>query len=59
MNRGPILLCVIGLDAPALLFTVWDQTFLTNGRIGLWTQEDNVTRFDQFEIAALPWSEDP
>ena len=41
------------------LFTVWDQTFLADGRIGLWTQEDNVTRFDQFEITALPWSEDP
>jgi hypothetical protein len=40
------------------LFTVWDRTFLTDGRIGLWTEEDNVTRFDQFEIKALPWSED-
>jgi hypothetical protein len=27
-----------------------------NGR--LWTEEDNVTRFDQFEIKAPPWSED-
>jgi hypothetical protein len=42
----------------AWLFTVWDRTFLTNGRVGLWTEEDNVTRFDQFEINALPWSED-
>lgn len=41
------------------LFTAWDQTFLTDGRIGLWTQEDNVTRFGQFEITALPWSEGP
>jgi hypothetical protein len=40
------------------LFTVWDRTFLTDGRIGLWTEQDNVTRFDQFEIKALPWSED-
>ena len=40
------------------LFTVWDRTFSTDGRIGLWTEEDNVTRFDQFEIKALPWSED-
>jgi hypothetical protein len=40
------------------LFTVWDRTFLTDGRIGLWTEEDNVTRFDQLEIRALPWSED-
>jgi hypothetical protein len=42
----------------AWLFTVWDRAFLTDGRIGLWTEEDNVTRFDQFEIKALPWSED-
>ncbi len=40
------------------LFTVWDRTFLTDGRIGLWTAEDNVTRFDQLEIRALPWSEE-
>jgi hypothetical protein len=41
------------------LFTAWDRTFLTDGSIGLWTQEDNVTRFDKFTIAALPWSELP
>ena len=39
------------------LFTVWDRTFSTDGCIGLWTEEDNVTRFDQFKIKALPWSE--
>jgi hypothetical protein len=43
----------------APLFVAWDRTFLTDGRVGLWTQEDNVTRFDQFEIDALPWSENP
>jgi len=59
VSRGPIPLCVIGRGAPASLFTVWDRTFSTNGRVGLWTQEHNVTRFDQFEIAALAWSEDP
>jgi hypothetical protein len=42
----------------AWLITVWDRTFLTDGRVGLWTEENNVTRFDQFEIKALPWSED-
>jgi hypothetical protein len=42
----------------AWLLTVWDRTFLTDGRIGLWTEEDNVTRFDQLEIRALPWSEE-
>ena len=40
------------------LFTVSDRTFLKDGRIGLWTEGDNVTRFDQFEITALPWSEE-
>ncbi len=40
------------------LFTARDGTFLADGRIGLWTEEDNVTRFDQFEIRALPWSEE-
>jgi hypothetical protein len=47
----------VSLD-DAWLFTVWDRTFLTDGRVGLWTEEDNVTRFDQFAIKALPWSED-
>jgi hypothetical protein len=41
------------------LFTAWDRTFLTDGSIGLWTEGDNVTRFDQFNIAALPWSAGP
>lgn len=39
------------------LFTVWDRTFLKDGRIGLWTEEDNVTRFDQLAVTALPWWE--
>ena len=39
------------------LFTVSDRTFMEDGRIGLWTEEDNVTRFDRLEITALPWSE--
>jgi hypothetical protein len=40
------------------LFTARDRTFLTDGQIGLWTDEDNVTRFDQLDILVLPWSED-
>jgi hypothetical protein len=40
------------------LFTVSDRTFPKEGRIGLWTEEDNVTRFDRLEITALPWSEE-
>ena len=42
-----------------LLFTVWDRAILTEGGIGLWTREDNVTRFDQFKITPLAWSETP
>jgi hypothetical protein len=41
----------------AWLFTAQDRTFLADGRIGLWTEEDNVTRFDRLEITPLPWSE--
>jgi hypothetical protein len=41
------------------LFVAWDRSFLTDGRVGLWTQEDNVTRFDRFEVEPLPWSENP
>jgi hypothetical protein len=41
----------------AWLFTAQDSTFMADGRIGLWTEEDNVTRFDHLEITPLPWSE--
>ena len=47
----------ISLDGRPL-FTVSDRTFLKEGRIGLWTEEDTVTQFDRLEITALPWSED-
>jgi hypothetical protein len=40
------------------LFTARDRTFLADGQIGLWTEEDNTTRFDQLEVRALPWSEE-
>lgn len=42
-----------------LLFTAQDRTFRSDGQIALWTVEDNVTRFDQLVITALPWSEAP
>jgi hypothetical protein len=44
-------------DVP--LFTAWDRTFLTDGNIGLWTESDNVTYFEQFNITGLPWSAGP
>jgi hypothetical protein len=35
-----------------------DRTFLNHGHVGLWTEEDNVARFEQLEIKSLPGSED-
>jgi hypothetical protein len=35
------------------VFAASDRTFLTGGRIGLWAEEDNLSRFDQIEIVAL------
>jgi hypothetical protein len=37
-----------------VLFTTFDRTRMKDGRIALWTQEDNITRFDQIEIRPLP-----
>ena len=44
---------VVSLDG-RVLFTTFDRGRRKDGRIGLWTREDNVTRFDQIEIRALP-----
>src|SRR5262249_4517419 len=40
-----------------LLFTTFDRARMKDGRVALWTQEDNVTRFDQIEIRVLPATE--
>jgi hypothetical protein len=40
-----------------LLFTTFDRVRMKDGRIALWAQEDNVTRFDQLEIRVLPPTE--
>jgi hypothetical protein len=45
----------VSLDARPV-FTACDRTFLSDGRIALWTEDDNITRFDQIEITPLPWS---
>jgi hypothetical protein len=37
-----------------VLFTTYDRTRRKDGRIALWTREDNVTRFDQIEVRPLP-----
>jgi hypothetical protein len=39
------------------LFTARDSTLPSDGQVGLWTEEDNVTRFDRLEIEAFPASE--
>jgi len=39
------------------LFTAWDSTLPGDGQVGLWTEEDNVTRFDRLEIETFPASE--
>jgi hypothetical protein len=43
----------VALDGKELLVT-FDRTRRKDGRVALWTQEDNVTRFDQLEIRPLP-----
>ncbi len=47
---------VVALDNK-VLFTTYDRTRRKDGRIALWTREDNVTRFDQIEIRPLPNTE--
>ena len=42
-----------------LLFTTFDRARMKDGRVALWAQEDNVTRFDQIEIRILPPTEWP
>jgi len=46
-----------GFARRRLALHVSDHTFSDDGPYRLWTEEDNVTRFDQLEIEALPWSE--
>ena len=40
-----------------VLFTTFDRTRMKDGRLALWTQEDNVTRFDRIEVLAFPSSQ--
>ena len=42
----------VSLDGK-LLFTAFDRSRGKDGHIALWTQEDNVTRFDQIEICSV------
>jgi hypothetical protein len=47
---------VVALDSK-VLFTAYDRTRRKDGRIALWTREDNVTRFDRIEVRPLPNTE--
>ena len=38
------------------VFTAWDRTFLRDGHVALWTEGDNITRFEEIEITPLPWA---
>ena len=40
-----------------VLFTAFERTRMKDGHVALWTQEDNVTRFDRIEVRALPRTE--
>jgi len=46
----------VSLDKKTL-FTTFDRTRMKDGRIALWTQEDNVTRFDRIEVLPFPRAE--
>jgi len=35
------------------VLTAFDYGKLVDGRFGIWTERDDVTRFDQIEIAPL------
>lgn len=41
-----------------VMFRVRDRTFLNSGHVALWTEEDNVTRFEEISILPLE-SRDP
>jgi hypothetical protein len=40
-----------------VLFTAFERTRMKDGHMALWTQEDNVTRFDWIEVRVLPPTE--
>ncbi len=40
-----------------VLFTAFERTRMKDGHIALWTQEDNITRFDRIDVRVLPPTE--
>lgn len=43
----------ISLDGKWIL-TAYDKAFMRDGHVALWTEDDNVTRFEEIEIKPLP-----
>ena len=43
----------VSYDGKAL-FTTTDKTFVSTGKVALWTKADSITRFDQIDITTLP-----
>ena len=31
----------------------WDNTFMTGGKVGLWTEADSMTVFENLEVSTL------
>lgn len=46
----------ISLDGEWIL-TVWDKGYMREGHVALWTEGDNVTRFEEIQITPLSWSQ--
>jgi hypothetical protein len=46
----------VALDGK-VLFTAFDRARMKDGRVALWAQEDNVTRFDRIDVRVLPPTE--
>jgi hypothetical protein len=45
----------ISLDDNWVL-TAFDEAFMRDGHVALWTQDDSVARFEEIQITPLPWS---
>jgi len=43
----------VSLDQKTL-FTAFERSRMKDGHVALWTQEDNVTRFDRIDVRVLP-----
>ena len=46
----------VSLDGTRL-FSAWDDGFMKDGHVALWTEEDNATRFDEIVITPFTYPE--